>query len=610
MKIFRLNMYKWVVSIIFIMTMASSSLGQISDPPPEVIALDENGISIPSGVNIIEQRDVTIGPAKRGLSFTRYINGQSRRSNLNSDLMIYSGNADPRTVGVAAFGNSSDVFIASNSNVNVLVSSYSKYGTTATLTLENQTPVYTTSEGVKIYFNLSPVQPALAGTYYLANKAVFPNGEIWNWSWKTGLNSGQAYGVRLQGVENNLGYQVKITYKTNSLTADPKTPWLDFDKVTAVNRAYEFCDSSLDSCVLSQEWPVANYSTAWSPGKIETIVAPVGRKIINKWASGHMHVQTPSSSSLNVDYSITPYYDCANDVDTTRVSSVVKNGSSWIYTWYSSPNECLWGERTLKVKAPNGKETVYTYTPIGRNSLNGGSDTSLELAMADPAQLLTSTDPEGRLTRYEYDSNRIKKITMPELDSWEFTYDARGNVLNKIRHAKPGSGQPDITLESRTYVLSCTSANYRICNKPLTITDANGWTSVFTYDPAHGGVLTETSPSVGGVAPVKRYSYVQKYAWIKNSSGTYVQASSPVWLLAEERFCKSSATSGNSCSGGAADEVVTSYDYGPNSGPNNLLLRGVATTADGVTQRSCYTYNSWGNPNSQTNPRAGLASCY
>lgn len=608
--IFRFNTCKLVLLILYVMFMASSALGQIYDPPPEVISLDENGVSIPSGVNIIEQRDVAIGPAKGGLSLTRYINGWSQRSNLVSDLMIYRGNASPGSAAIAAFGNSSDVFIASKSNVDVLVSSYSKNGTTATLTLENQTPVYTTTEGVKIYFNLSPIQTNLHGAYYLANKAVFPNGEVWNWSWKTGLNSGKASGVRLQGVENNLGYQVKFTYKTNSLIADPKTPWLDFDKVTAVNLAYEFCDSSLDSCVLSQEWPIANYSTSWSPGRIETVVAPVGRKFINKWAPGHMYVQTPSSSSLNIDYFIGTDYDCTNDVDTSKVWRVDKNGSSWIYSWILGSHDCLFGQRTLKVKSPNNKETVYTYTPMGRNSFNGGSDFGLELAMADPAQLLTSTDSEGHLTRYEYDSNRIKKITMPELDSWEFTYDARGNVLNKIRHAKPGSGQPDIVLESRTYPPSCTSANYRVCNKPLTVTDANRGVTVFAYDPAHGGVLTETSPSVGGVAAVKRYSYVQKYAWIKNSSGTYVQASSPVWLLAEERFCKSSATTGNGCSGGAADEVVTSYDYGPSSGPNNLLLRGVAITADGVTKRSCYTYNSWGNPVSQTSPRAGLASCY
>ncbi len=67
---------------------------------------------------------------------------------------------------------------------------------------------------------------------------------------------------------------------------------------------------------------------------------------------------------------------------------------------------------------------------------------------------------------------------------------------------------------------------------------------------------------------------------------------------------------GNACSGGSGDEVVTTYDYGPDSGPNNLFLRGVAVTADGVTLRTCYGYDANGHKTYETKPRAGLASCY
>jgi YD repeat-containing protein len=64
---------------------------------------------------------------------------------------------------------------------------------------------------------------------------------------------------------------------------------------------------------------------------------------------------------------------------------------------------------------------------------------------------------------------------------------------------------------------------------------------------------------------------------------------------------------------GAADEVIADYDYGPNSGPNNLWLRGqVATATDGgaaTSLRTCYRYDGLGRRISETQPEANLGSC-
>ena len=57
------------------------------------------------------------------------------------------------------------------------------------------------------------------------------------------------------------------------------------------------------------------------------------------------------------------------------------------------------------------------------------------------------------------------------------------------------------------------------------------------------------------------------------------------------------------------DEVITTYDYGPNSGPNNLILRGKAVTADGKTLRTCYGHDKQGNKIWETSPNAQPASC-
>lgn len=164
-------------------------------------------------------------------------------------------------------------------------------------------------------------------------------------------------------------------------------------------------------------------------------------------------------------------------------------------------------------------------------------------------------------------------------------------------------------------VMGCGSGapDEKLCDKPLSRTDARGNVTNYTYDQAHGGVLTETGPAdANGVRPQTRYGYIQRAAWVAASGGGYVQLSHPVWLLASKSICKTSAATGNPaspCAAGASDEVRTLYDYGPDSGPNNLELRGVVEDATGQALRSCYGYDARGNRISETTPRAGLASC-
>lgn len=136
----------------------------------------------------------------------------------------------------------------------------------------------------------------------------------------------------------------------------------------------------------------------------------------------------------------------------------------------------------------------------------------------------------------------------------------------------------------------------------------------YTYDSVHGGVLTKTSPpDANGIRAQVRFEYTQRYAWVKTAGGGYTTAGDPIWVKTRERTCKTSATITTngvaSCQGGASDEVVTDYEYGPNSGPNNLLLRGVAVTADGQTLRTCYGYDANGRKVSETKPAAGLGVC-
>ena len=234
---------------------------------------------------------------------------------------------------------------------------------------------------------------------------------------------------------------------------------------------------------------------------------------------------------------------------------------------------------------------------------------------------ISITDALGHTTTFEYCDpaamaglpsyyvNRcavvpLVSFTDPEGARTELTYWGR-NVSQVRRKAKPGSGLPDI-VTSATYDCS----NPKICAKPLTATDANGKVTTYTYKAETGDLLTETRPAdANGIQAVIRNEYVQRYAWLSNGSGGYAQAAAPVWLLSATKTCRTTATVSGACAGGSADEVVTSYDYGPDSGPNLLLLRGKVVTADGVSLRTCYAYDAMGNRIGETSPRAGLTVC-
>ncbi len=235
------------------------------------------------------------------------------------------------------------------------------------------------------------------------------------------------------------------------------------------------------------------------------------------------------------------------------------------------------------------------------------ADSSTKLVQTDISNLPTLIrDANGHETTFEndfYDISGAKTLMVaaeyPEGNRTEIGYDSNGNQSGIGQHSKDGTDELDWGI------------GHGACNQVTGVTDPLGHVTSYTYDSTHCGITKKTGPAdANGVQPQTRYAYAQRYAWIKNSSGGYQQAASPVWVLTSEEYCRTSAadSSGN-CTAGASDEVVTTYDYGPDSGPNNLWLRGKAVTADGVTLRTCYTLDSYGRTISETAPNANLASC-
>ena len=181
-----------------------------------------------------------------------------------------------------------------------------------------------------------------------------------------------------------------------------------------------------------------------------------------------------------------------------------------------------------------------------------------------------------------------------------YTY-TRGN-LTKITYA-------DNAFTEAEYPPLCNQTNYKYCNKPTWTSDRKGNKTYFEYHRQSGEVQRVTSPpNKINRSAVTRYSYEEKQAsFFQNgvkSLGT------PIWLKTAEKTCIQTATSGDACVGGAADEVVTSYEYNN----DNLLLSGMTVRAfnyGGVseTKRTCYQYDIYGNRIGETQPNANLTSC-
>ena len=126
--------------------------------------------------------------------------------------------------------------------------------------------------------------------------------------------------------------------------------------------------------------------------------------------------------------------------------------------------------------------------------------------------------------------------------------------------------------------------------------------------------MTVARPAdANGIRPQTNYTYAQQTAWVLTATAGQYAASPPIWVRSTESYCLTSAATTDSstgqvdCAAGTNDKVLKTYYYGPDSGPNNLFLRGVQVQASGATHVTCYGYDPLGHQVSMTTPNAGLS---
>jgi len=448
----------------------------------------------------------------------------------------------------------------------------------------------------------------LVASHYLVSEIVYPDGERWTYRYNVvNYPSSTEKVSRVKSIVSSKGYGIQFSYSTNSLpdarVYGQRNAWMSVRRATAYNKAQVACDETLlADCAAVTALPSAVQFTYDLPnGKVDIAVPGAGtRRLHFVREGGYGYVELRKVETLEVSNSAityTYYHNEYTEEFSHFVLNASKGGATWNY-WFNGSTAYFPTPGTQLPLPPN------TYFTGG--SVTGPLSQTAQVSVDMVTRRITDVSVGGFNTHGVYNADRKPtSITYPEGNGVAITYGARTNPTLVTDTPKPGSAQPSRSTRAG-YPASCTSL--KTCNQPDWTRDAQDKQIDYAYSTDHGGVRTVTGPAVDGVRPQTRYTYAQRYAWFKNGAGTYVQAANPIWVLTQESFCRTSASTGTGCSG-ADDEVVTSYEHGPNAGPNNLLVRGVAIAADGQTLRTCYSYDERGNRISETQPRAALTSC-
>jgi hypothetical protein len=239
------------------------------------------------------------------------------------------------------------------------------------------------------------------------------------------------------------------------------------------------------------------------------------------------------------------------------------------------------------------------------------------------------TDPNGNSTSFVFqgasmydnpwtpataDGTMLVQATYPEGDQYLAEYRGPLHAISKeTRVPKPGSGLPSLVKEYGYQSCTVSPGTYQNCTKPIWIRDPKGNQTDFYYEP-HGGIRYEMdpAPTAGAARPLKMTTWVQRYAWIKGSGGTLVQAAAAEWVKASETQCQAvpgSVPSPTTTCDPAQQQTTTTYEYGATGAGESLLVKGVAVTSGGTTLRTCFGYDAWHRKISETKPNANLAAC-
>ncbi|MBX5893037.1 RHS repeat protein [Pseudomonas aeruginosa] len=274
------------------------------------------------------------------------------------------------------------------------------------------------------------------------------------------------------------------------------------------------------------------------------------------------------------------------------------------------------GDRVVKQSDAGGNATQYAYGSTDANAASEtrvtdplGGVTTYRYAAGNPYPIAV-VDANGATTEYTFDTTlRLTSVKSPEGDLVENRLDARGNLVERIHRAKPGSGLGDM-VETATFP-ACDANNFRICNKPTATKDTRGGTREAHYDPAHGGLTFQLSPPDAAGA---RAGSALRYATFAAAAGTNAPTVAGVpdipqaviaLPIAEDRCLEGQAAGSATLACSDQGRVTTQYEYQASTAEarSSFELRRTVQDLGGAALASESFYDQVGNVTAVEGPR-------
>ncbi len=570
-----------VAAALSIAAAAAPAAAQVApgSPAPEAPVVDPNGVDLVSGSLQLNRKEVSIGHEESGLQrvFQFYLNGDNNSGTIGEQTP--TGFAQAYTY--VSVGTKSTVFSRSNWTF----TDAEGQGAQLTYDVPSSTFTFTDRDGTQATFHNYGANGAIVAKII---SVVHPDGSRMDYYYK-----GSDQNATVSAIASSQGYGLFYSYP----------PTGSFTQISGINLGKQYCPTSSTSCTptssstgIAYTYSNPQFSTQsgtssdqlWTNGEDINATSALGRLVkyhretdgetIPGSTTAWVRSQTFESIIHPVEgtetYTFGKYDSSvvgAGDIQ-NRIIQVTKGGLTWSYSW----------QYCCGLQGVHASGVTVTYPGQGSRTL---TLTLTSFGTRVTQDSLTLADGTVRTKTYGWDANgRLTTLTNPEGDYISYAYDGRGNITSVTKTPKPGS---NLSPETTTYGFSATCLNIVTCNKPNYMIDAKGNETDYTYDPVHGGLLTETLPAgSNGVRPQTRYSYTQLSASIMSSSGQIV--SGPlVWKLTSKSYCRTSAN----CTG-TADETVTTYTY-----DGNLQLSGeTVKTGDGaVLTSTAKTYDAIGN---------------
>jgi YD repeat-containing protein len=272
------------------------------------------------------------------------------------------------------------------------------------------------------------------------------------------------------------------------------------------------------------------------------------------------------------------------------------------YTYYTDA-ECIakgYKARGLLKQEidPEGNITKYEYNANGDvTKVTDPEDNDLNMEYDAVGRKISETTAEGFLTTYTYDKNgKLEKQVQNEGETTRITYDIHGWTTKEVSPNLYNAAMDDI--ENHAYNDNKgTRYTYYDYGKVNTVTDAEDNTTTYTYD-SYGNVITETKPN-GSV-------YIYQYDVMNRLTHVYFKDNAQAAQILLTEYSYTILTGGNMqktetkyLNDTETAVTVTTYDYA-----GRQIIQ---QNPDGTTQS--VSYNANGTVNTTTD-RAGKVTYY